>query len=275
VPCAVLPNMLWQVLRPFVPSSDVSFSRSFAATFALPEFRTATSDAVTASTRLVGLLASFRDVPEDTARRILSNDLLIDQLRVAKTDEEFDEIVAAEFARENTLLVEEVSLLRRNLREAEEMADLKSEEVEAKARSEKKLERRVTGLQTSQSVLEGRLEQHDALRQQLTESQRATELEREGRETAERKAKAGDRQAAVFKGIGATLASLLFVGAALVASRDWAWLQTHPNSVKVHALGLPAAVLAILGGFYPNRLKYLWFGSGGLIVLLLALIALL
>lgn len=41
----VLPNVLWQVLRPFIPASQ-DFDRSFAETFALPEFRTIGSGAV-------------------------------------------------------------------------------------------------------------------------------------------------------------------------------------------------------------------------------------
>ena len=48
----VLPNLLWQTLRPFVPS-DADFDRAFAETFAIPEFRTIGSGATAASSKLL------------------------------------------------------------------------------------------------------------------------------------------------------------------------------------------------------------------------------
>src|SRR5688500_19917464 len=72
-PSTVLPNVLWQVLRPFVPS-DVDFDRSFAETFALPEFRIFGSKASEACSKMLSILAGYKDLPEETATRMLSSD---------------------------------------------------------------------------------------------------------------------------------------------------------------------------------------------------------
>lgn len=109
----VLPNVLWQILRPFVPNNP-EFDRSFAETFAIPEFRTIGSGAAQACSKMLGLLAAYKDFPEETAAKLLSNDLLIDRLRATQNDDQFQAQVESAITSENqTLLEERASLAKK------------------------------------------------------------------------------------------------------------------------------------------------------------------
>jgi len=110
LPCTVLPNLFWQVSRPFIPS-DENFSLAFAQTFAIPEFRTINSGAAEACSKMVNIMAGYNDFPEETAVEMLSNDILIDQLRKAQNDEEFQNYVEEAIVKENAQLVTEKNLL--------------------------------------------------------------------------------------------------------------------------------------------------------------------
>ena len=85
----MLPNLFWQILRPFLPP-DSDFERSFAQTFAIPEFRAIGDGGARACSKMLSLLTAYKDLPEETARRLVTNDLLIDKLRTLKSDEEFE-----------------------------------------------------------------------------------------------------------------------------------------------------------------------------------------
>lgn len=105
-PCTVLPNLFWQIVHPFIPADD-NFYQAFAQTFAIPEFRTISSGAADACSKMASIMAAYKDFPEDTALRMLSNDVLIDQLRKAQDDEEFQNFVEVAIVNENAHLVEE------------------------------------------------------------------------------------------------------------------------------------------------------------------------
>ena len=105
-PCTVLPSLLWQILRPFV-SDNEEFETAFAETFALPEFSLVRGGAQRAVARLAGILASYEEIPEETATKMLANDLLIAELRRKPDEEEFSKTVESAVAAENAQLVEE------------------------------------------------------------------------------------------------------------------------------------------------------------------------
>lgn len=100
----VLPNVFWQIIRPYIPSNEI-FDKAFAETFAIPEFRTIGGSAAKACSKMLHILAGFKDFPEETATKMLSNDLLIQQLESAETDQEFQAYVDAEIVRENEALL--------------------------------------------------------------------------------------------------------------------------------------------------------------------------
>ncbi len=110
----VLPSLLWQILRPFVSDHD-EFDRAFAETFALPEFSLTRGGAKKAAARMASILAGYRDVPEETAVKMLTNDALIAELQTKRTDQEFEATVESALARENAQLSEEKAALEREL----------------------------------------------------------------------------------------------------------------------------------------------------------------
>ena len=120
LPSTVLPNLFWQILRPFLPP-DSDFERSFAQTFAIPEFRAIGDGGARACSKMLSLLTAYKDLPEETARRLVTNDLLIDKLRTLKSDEEFEAEIDSAIAAENVDLAEEKRALSEAL-EAERVA---------------------------------------------------------------------------------------------------------------------------------------------------------
>ena len=107
--CVLLPNIFWQIIRPFIPT-DQDFEKAFAETFALPEFRAMNSGGSKACSKMLQILASYKDVPEQTAIKLLTNDILLDKLRVECDDARFNQQVEAAFVEVNRDLIEEKAL---------------------------------------------------------------------------------------------------------------------------------------------------------------------
>jgi hypothetical protein len=148
--CTVLPNMFWQVLRPYI-SSDFDFDRSFAETFAIPEFCSIGSGAAKACSKMLSLLAAYKDIPEETAGRLLSNDLLIDRLQTAQDDKQFQEYVESALAEDHALLLEEKAALAK---------EVEKEKAERKAK-EKQLEEERKKYEQEKALKEQTLKQKD------------------------------------------------------------------------------------------------------------------
>lgn len=113
----VLPSLLWQILRPFV-SDHSEFDKAFAETFALPEFSLTRGGAKKAAARMASILAGYRDIPEETAVKMLTNDALIAELQTKRTDQEFEATVESALAKENAQLSEEKAALEKQLESA-------------------------------------------------------------------------------------------------------------------------------------------------------------
>src|SRR3972149_6796555 len=69
----------------------------------------------------------YKDFPEETATRMLSNDLLIDQLRRAENDKVFQEYVESAIVAQNAEFAEEITIMAEKL-EQEIAAKLKINE---------------------------------------------------------------------------------------------------------------------------------------------------
>ena len=123
------------MVRPFIPSND-EFDRSFAQTFAIPEFRIIGSHAAEACSKMLNILAGYKDFPEETAIKMLSNDLLIETLQTIDNDQAFQEYVEAEIVVENKLLREKRLCLEGRLARREKAEKVKKTK---RARSRKKL----------------------------------------------------------------------------------------------------------------------------------------
>ncbi|MHB8136707.1 MAG: hypothetical protein ACYDH1_21050, partial [Anaerolineaceae bacterium] len=113
-PCTVLPNLFWQILHPFIPA-DEKFYQSFAQTFAIPEFRTLGSGAAEACSKMINLMAGLKNFSEETAIRLLSNDVLIEQLQKTENDDEFQKYVELAIVNDNAQLSEENLVLSQKI----------------------------------------------------------------------------------------------------------------------------------------------------------------
>lgn len=120
--CVLLPNVFWQVLRPFIPA-DQDFEKAFAETFALPEFRSLGSGGNRACSKMLQILATYKEVPEQTAMKMLANDLLLDQLRSEHDERRFEEQVEVAFVQENRNLLEEKAALEQELQRQKDLAE--------------------------------------------------------------------------------------------------------------------------------------------------------
>jgi hypothetical protein len=128
----VLPSLLWQILRPFVSDND-EFDKAFAETFALPEFSLGRGGAQRAAARMASILASYSDIPEETASKMLANDLLIAELQTKRTDAEFAETIESAVAAENAQLIEERAALAAQLESEKAGREAKQRELDAAA----------------------------------------------------------------------------------------------------------------------------------------------
>ncbi|MBI2413676.1 MAG: hypothetical protein HYV24_10765 [Deltaproteobacteria bacterium] len=252
-PCTVLPNHLFQILRPFIPS-DRNFERSFAETFSLPEFRTIGSGASQACSKMLSILASLKDLPEDTAARLLSNDLLINNLRLAKNDKNFEEIVESALAGENALLLEEKVALAKQL-------ELEREEKEAeKKKLDDQLRKNEAHLYEAQQSLIKKEEEIKIIESEVSkEKERLSEdveHERRARERVEKQNK-------VYICLFATLVPIILILAFEFGIYwfEWNWLIHHPNSYGLQGAVDLCIFLMTFGFFFKKNRKYFWGGS--------------
>lgn len=256
-PCTVLPNLFWQVLRPFI-SSDENFAQSFAQTFAIPEFRTIGSGAAAACSKMLSILAGYKDFPEETAKRMLSNDMLIDQLRKAENDEVFQEFVEAAIVNENAQLIDENALLSRKI------------EAEQKAKDD--AIRQLN--ETTQTAIENeelfRLEQLERQKAEKAVNTAITE-----KDTAEKSASSEleNRQKLEKKLHIITVILSFLVGFIVIGLFEWftykypwEWLVKHPNSY-----GLQASIDVLLLSIFVLIFVPKW-RKGGVVTLAISIL---
>ncbi len=143
----VMPNHLWQMLRPFITMDDESFDRAFAETFALPEFSLNRGGAQKAAGKLASILAGYGEISEATATTMLSNDLFLHQLSSKSKEDEFFKEVESELARQNSLLVQEKQQLSDELAGEKQALEAKQAEIVATLEALQAKEREMTEAQ--------------------------------------------------------------------------------------------------------------------------------
>lgn len=260
----VLPNVLWQILRPFIPASR-DFDRSFAETFAIPEFRSIGSGSARACSKMLSLLAAYKDFPEETAARLLSNDLLIDRLRATQDDEQFQAQVESAIASENQALLEERAALARQVealrsdkeRVEKELERQKQESTQVQDKIQAK-DKEIETLAVSQSDAEAKAKDIFAklndMKAAKEAAEKATEKEVERRRDIEARAL---RVAKIVSIIVAIFVSVTFM---LVAHYvwPWDWLLTHPNSYGLQGCVCLFVSFGIVGLWVKAWRKALW-----------------
>jgi hypothetical protein len=251
----VLPNVLWQILRPFIPASQ-DFDKSFAETFAIPEFRTIGSGAVKACSKMLNLLACYKDFPEETAAKLLSNDLLIDRLRAVDNDEQFQELVDSAISAENQTLIEERAALAKQI-------DLLTTD---KGRVEKDLEQQK---QESSIEIAKAYELLNAKKKEAEELTIAKDNAQEKARTAELKALRIRQFSSIIIALFTSLIFLVVINSVW----RWDWLLLHPNSYGLQGCLSFMASFGIVGLCVKPWRKSLWgVGAFGILFVILQIL---
>jgi len=265
--CVLLPNMFWQILRPFVPA-DQDFEKAFAETFALPEFRAIGSGGSRACSKMLQILATYKEVPEQTAMKMLANDLLLDRLRSEHDDVKFEEQVEQAFVEENRNLLEEKAALEQELKRqkarAEEEARKRQEDRAAYETKAKELSKGIesAGQQldaASRAITEHERAKNDAIQRAKAAEESATEARKKAEAEAENKSKA-EREALFMRVLAGIAFGGIAVGVFLVLTHalPWSWLVAHKNTIPLQ-IGVSATFMcASLGLFVGAWRKWCW-----------------
>ncbi len=240
--CTVLPNIFWQILRPFIPS-DVGFDKSFAETFAIPEFRIFGSQASTACSKMLNILAGYKNFPEETAKKLLSNDLLIEALKSTPDDRKFQSLVEEEIVKENVILLDE----------KEEILAIYENEKKEKGDAKNKLNKQI----------ELNIQMKEKIEIQKKEKEREQKLRKEYVDSfqqrilvAESSKEKAESQVRLFKSI--TLSIILVVlFEFLIYKFNFIWLINHQKTIGVQGLVDCLLVISSFAIFFPNQRKIL------------------
>lgn len=282
--CVVLPDHFMQVLSPFVPS-DADFDRSFATTFALPEFRAMESKLTEAQQQLTGYLTSYEPFSEETAANILTNGLLIERLHKVENDEHLQKDVESRMARDNASWLEEKAVLEKLLeqermqRAAERAASEKQleqerskAEQEARARAEQAEEllrqkdkeiallKKQVGRQGTNTPKQQKTQPDQDIEQTLKAVQQAKEeAERQAQQT-ELQRQAAERKMHSYAFIASFAISMILVLASEIFVRliDLQWLQRQPHSPGLQISFIATIFLLITGFFHPHWRRWCW-----------------
>lgn len=248
----VLPTQLLQLLRPFVPSTD-EYDRRFAETFAVPEFRTSHTGYAETTSKVLGILATFKDLPEATAAKILRDEVISTRLRpLNDRSREAREAIESVIVRDNESLLEEREALQSELA-TRDQADSLRENPGAIARDRRQLTR-------NKELLDQTIEDRRQLETQLETQRTAT-----ARET-----RRADQANAMLRGVSAVIVLAVTIAILIAVNLPGlGLLHDHPKWIGITVLlGLIGVALSSAVAFPSHRN---WILGGGLIGALIAI----
>jgi hypothetical protein len=268
--CVLLPNMFWQILRPFV-TADQDFEKAFAETFALPEFRAIGSGGSKACSKMLQILASYKEVPEQTAMKMLANDLLLDRLRTEHDDTRFAEQVEAAFVEENRNLLEEKAaleqeLIRQKARAEEESRKRQAYQAEFEGKN-KELSKAIeeAGQQldaASRAIKDHEQATNDAVQRARAAEQSASEAREKVAEEAAAKSRAESEAFRMRVAAGVAFGAVAMVVFLVLAhALSWVWLISHKNTVPLQ-IGVSATFLCASTGLFVKAWRKWCWGVG-------------
>ena len=284
--CVVLPDHFMQVLRPFVPS-DSDFDRSFAATFALPEFRAMESKLSEAQQQLFSYLTSYEFIPEETAASLLTNGLLMERLHKVENDEELQKDVESAMVYENAALLEEKAVLEKLLERAEaeraakekqlEQEKIEAEQMKTRAEQAEQLLRQQAKELASVKKQVGRQGSGESKQQKIQVDQ-ALELaarEKHAREEAEKRAEQEtslrqktEQRAHIYATVASIMFSIILIAVfeLLISLIPGAGFTRYRNRYGLQAAVDSLLLFITVGFFHPHRRSWFW-GVGALALL--------
>ncbi len=284
--CTVLPSLLWQILRPFV-SDNQQFDQAFAETFALPQFTLTRGGAQKAASKMLSILAGYKDIPEETALKMMVNDLVNAELQNKKTDEEFNEAIEAALAKENASLIEEKVLLAKQLAIEKDGRELRERELATATQSLQEKERAIVDQEKSlrekeQAIIafENQSQQHDqrireTVEQILKEQREKQEAKARIEQIEQKKNEAEQIALRTQKNAYLVIATLAVLLLESVVNYLFPlnWLMKHPNSYGLQGCISLTFFFGILGFGVKAWRKSLWFvGIFGLLTVALSIL---
>lgn len=277
LPCVVMPDTFWQILRPYVPVGS-DFEKSFAETFAIPEFRAIDSNSAKACSKMLGLLNAHKGISSDTVVRLLSNDMLLDSLKEAPNDTQFQEAVESALADDNKKLLEEKAKLESELaseRSAKREADSELSKVQEKANKlagDADLLRNELGQKNAKiAELQVQEKQETVPAVMDIDSDRIAERQAE----AEKIAAEATSKASFYSTIAAASLAAFIISITEIAIHfcEWQWLLTHPKTNAIQSLWCVLVILLSFALLKPSWRKTLIWSSGGAMAVLIILLS--
>ena len=249
----ILPNQLLQLLRPFlVVTAD--FDEKFAATFAIPEFRTVASGYAGAASKVLGYLTTLADVTEETASRILANEVLLGRLRDLSLDApQFKELIDSELVHDNEKLLKENQLLLNAVSEVEQARAGVASELSEKQTLLEQHKRLVNEQQALATVHNDELRKREqqlllekAARVQKELEAQALEQKVEDSEALRRASELALKQLESKHTTLATIVRILVAAVAFISgtvlvyyvSSRWPWLAHHTRRLGITLCGI-------------------------------------
>ncbi len=269
--CAMLPSLLWQILRPFISDSQ-GIDQAFAATFALPEFAMTRGGAERAASRMLSILAGYKDIPEETAVKMLADDLLLADLQSKKNEDEFARAIESAIAKENASLFEEKAALERQLagekqerearesqlHEATKTLQEKQKELADQIQALQKKERTIRTFAESSQQHTHRAREAEILMQ--TAMMEKKQVEAHAKELL-KKIDLSERKATLTAKIASIAISLLVVLLFHLMVHSifrWDWLLSNPNSYGIQGCISFMLFFGIMGLGVKTWRKALW-----------------
>lgn len=248
-----VPNQLLQVLRPFGRQS-ADFDARFVETFGISEIRTAHSDYNDTISKVLSLLASFSDVPERTAVRILTDEVLLEDL--SDLDEGSDEFRGRI---DNALIAENAQLLE----EQEGWRHERESEAEAHACLVAAKDSEIDALRSQVSAALAEAEQPGSVSNDVSEESHAipdgTQRQQpiDAREPADALDPASKRVERAERLARIAVAALVAVVAAVVIgvvpwAAHWVWLERSGHRVGLYLSAVAVSVIACWAIAEPN-----------------------
>ena len=228
----VLPSQFLQLLRPFVASTD-DLDRRFVEVFAVPEMRAYPVDYAATVNEVLKVINTVSDMSEDAALRLLTDTILLDELKGVKDSGKVGAAIELAVARQNQELLEEKEAA---LREAQEVQSQK----EQLALQLTDRDRQVQELRAGHQAVMGQLEGAEKQVVEVTESSstRIAELEQRIKEgqTEKRDLEQRTRTLRVTVGVAVWALGVILIALLPTSVIHWGWLDSHPNRLGLIAL---------------------------------------
>jgi Fe2+ transport system protein B len=249
----LLPAIFWQILRPFIPK-DTDWEKAFASTFSLPEFCAIGNNGTEATQKMLQTLALYKNLPEATAIRMLSNDMLLDRLRPIENDNEFQRVIDEAIIEENKYLLEEKTRLQEALEEKEKLIKKEIAEKDAKIELYSKKSNDLS------QGLNKLIDENEIINDKLRKSEKERVIIAEKLETAKQKTEKSLKKDFIKTIALAILLGLLVIGVYVVVlwQIDWPWLANHPKPGVMKVTSAVSLFLLTIGAVIGRWRKWIF-----------------